>query len=117
MKQVLVVDDVAEVRLVLKALLEGPELRILEAADGEQALEALAADSVDLVITDCQMPKMSGLDLMRQARDDHPSLPFIVVSSTADPEDFAPLNPSAIMGKPFHLLDLKEAVDEALIEA
>ena len=117
MKQVLVVDDVAEVRLVLKALLESPELQILEAADGEQALKALDANSVDLVITDCQMPKMTGLDFVRQVRDDHPALPFIVVSSTADPEAFAPYSPSAIMGKPFHLMELKEAVDEALTEA
>lgn len=117
MKQVLVVDDVAEVRLVLKALLESPDLGILEAADGEQALQVLSGDDVDLVITDCQMPRMSGLDLMRQVRDNHPSLPFIVVSSTADPEDFRELNPSAIMGKPFHLMELKEAVEEALGES
>ena len=114
MKQVLVVDDVAAVRLVLKALLESPDLGVLEAGDGEQALRVLSEGDVDLVITDCQMPRMSGLDLMRQVRDDHPSLPFIVVSSTAVPEDFQGLRPSAIMGKPFHLMELKEAVEEAL---
>jgi CheY-like chemotaxis protein len=116
MKQVLVVDDVPEVRLVLKALLEGPDLGVLEAADGEQALQVLTAGDVDLVITDCQMPRMSGLDLMRKVREQHPALPFIVVSSTAEPEDFQELKPSAIMGKPFHLLELKEAVEEVLVE-
>ena len=114
MKRVLVVDDVAEVRMVLKALLESPDLGVLEAEDGEKAIKVLARDQVDLVITDCQMPRMSGLELMRHVRHEFPELPFIVVSSTADPNDFEELNPSAILGKPFHLMELKEAVQEAL---
>ena len=68
MKQVLVVDDVPEVRMVLRALLEGPDVGVLEAEDGLKAIEVLTADKVDLVITDCQMPRMSGLELMRQRR-------------------------------------------------
>ena len=60
------------------------------------------------------MPGMSGLEMVRQARADHPDLPLIVVSSTADPDDFAEYNPHAVMSKPFRLTDLKDAVEGAL---
>ena len=114
MKKVLVVDDVPEVRMVLRALLEEPEVEVMEAGDGQQALDALAVEPVDLVITDCKMPNMSGIELMRHAKEQHPGVPFIVVSSTARSEDLVDLSPRAVMSKPFKLQELKEAVSDTL---
>ena len=116
MKKVLVVDDVPEVRMVLRALLEEPEVEVVEAGDGQQALDALAVEPVDLVITDCKMPNMNGIELMRRAKEEYPAVPFIVVSSTARSEDLVDLKPRAVMSKPFKLLELKEAVAETLSE-
>lgn len=116
MKRVLVVDDVPEVRLVYKALLSDPDMEIVEAGSGEKALEILNAIEVSLLITDCQMPGMGGLEMVRRAKQMQPDLPLIVVSSTADPKDFAQFEPLAIMSKPFRLTDLKDAVEGALAD-
>ena len=116
MKQVLIVDDLFEVRLVMRTLLEEGEIEILEAGDGREALEVLEGGAVDLVVADNQMPNMTGLELMKAAQERFPSLPFIVVSSTAEEVDFKPFGPRAIMSKPFQLADLKHKVDEVLGE-
>jgi CheY-like chemotaxis protein len=114
MKQVLVVDDVAEVRLVLRTVIEEPGVEVIEAEDGKEALQLLKVQDVDLVVTDCKMPNMSGLELIEAAREDDPELKFIVVSSTADEADFNHLCPEAIMSKPFRLTELRDAVNGAL---
>jgi CheY-like chemotaxis protein len=114
MKQVLVVDDVAEVRVVLRTVIEEPGVEVIEAEDGEEALRQLSLQNIDLVVTDCKMPKMSGLELMQAARQADPDLRFIVVSSTASKEDFEHLAPHAIMSKPFRLTELRDAVNSAL---
>lgn len=117
MKQVLVVDDMLEIRTVYKALLAGPEVEVLEAEDGCRALEVLEKTGADLVVTDCQMPNMTGIELMEEARVRYPDLPFIVVSSTASEVDLEGLNPYAVMSKPFRLAELKEVVHGALNDA
>ncbi len=114
MKQVLVVDDLPDVRLVLKTVIEEPGVEVVEAADGLEALDVLKNYHVDLIITDCQMPNMSGLELIEAARSQDPNLVFIVVSSTAKEEDFKHLRPYALMEKPFRLGELKAAVNGAL---
>ena len=95
MKRVLIVDDFEEVRLVIRTLLLEEGVKILEAEDGRQALEVLETSGVDLVITDNQMPNMTGLELIKAAKARFPSLPFIVVSTMAEAEDFGPLEPRA----------------------
>ena len=114
MKKVLVVDDLPEVRLVIRTIIENDGVEVFEAGDGLEALQVLRQDEVDLIITDCQMPQMTGLELIKAAREEIPDVPFIVVSSTAQEEDFRPFRPRAIMGKPFKLLELKSEVDRAL---
>ncbi len=96
--------------------LEEEGLEILEAGDGHQALEVLETRGVDLVITDNKMPNMTGLELIRAAKARFPSLPFIVVSTRAEAEDFGPSEPRAIISKPIPLDELKQQVDEVLNE-
>ena len=114
MKQVLIVDDFLEVRMVLRALLEEPDVEVLEAGDGLEALEVLGQENVDLVLTDCKMPNMNGIELMREAKLRYPETPFIVISSTVEDEHLADLHPYAVMPKPFRLADLKQVVQRAL---
>ncbi len=117
MKQILVVDDLPEIRLVYSALFDDPEVEVLEAGDGREALQVLEMESVDLVLTDCKMPNMTGVELMREAQTRYPDLPFIVVSSTAQVEDLEGLDPYAVMPKPFRLIELKETVEKVLEES
>jgi CheY-like chemotaxis protein len=114
MKHILVVDDVPEIRFVYTELFRQNDVTVLEAGDGCEALEILDTSQVDLVLTDCQMPHMTGIELMRVAQERFPELPFIVVSSTAREEDMTGLTPYAVMPKPFKLSELKAAVGTVL---
>jgi DNA-binding NtrC family response regulator len=68
MNTILVVDDEAPFRAVIREILEPLGHRIVEAGDGEEALERLARLRVDLVIADQRMPRLGGLELLRRIR-------------------------------------------------
>lgn len=79
---VLLVDDSPIDRLMASRLLKQDEdLRIIEADDGEQALDCIAENSPDLVITDMQMPRLGGLGLLHTISEKYPDLPVILVTS------------------------------------
>jgi len=81
LRTVLIVEDEANMRRVLCALLERDGYRALEAADGAAALESLARESVDAILTDLRMPKMNGLELLEAARRSHPEIPVIMLTA------------------------------------
>jgi CheY-like chemotaxis protein len=66
--RVLVVDDDPVQRLVASRMLESCDVQVVVAGDGFTALEALRSTPIDLVLMDCHLPTMSGLDLTRAIR-------------------------------------------------
>ena len=68
MKTCLVVDDSSVIRKVARRILERLEFQIVEAEDGEQALEACGAAMPDAVLLDWNMPKMDGYEFLRNLR-------------------------------------------------
>ena len=84
---VLVVDDSATERALLKAMLERFGLLVIEACDAQAALDYLQTtqDSIDLILMDIQMPDISGFDLMQKVREDSrwQHLPIIAVTAHA----------------------------------
>jgi two-component system, OmpR family, phosphate regulon response regulator PhoB len=83
-RTVLVVDDAAAVRTVVRWQLESEGYQVLEAADGELALSQIAKYQPDLVVLDLSLPKVGGLDVLRRIRQDEQDagegLPVIVLS-------------------------------------
>ena len=77
---ILVVDDHRAVRNVLRFLLEDAGYRVTTAADGRQALEHVTALRPDVVLTDLQMPVMSGTELRTHLRARTPALPVVLMS-------------------------------------
>ncbi|MEN6632084.1 MAG: response regulator, partial [Candidatus Polarisedimenticolia bacterium] len=75
MAVVLVVDDERGIREMLAAALEADGHRVLAAASGEAALETLAAEPVDLLLTDLAMPGIDGVELLRRAAEIAPDTP------------------------------------------
>ena len=84
--RILIADDHGVVREGLKRLLEStsPLWAVSEAGSGFQALELLRREAFDLAIFDLSMPGMSGLDLLRRVRADHPRLPVLMLSMHAE---------------------------------
>jgi two-component system, OmpR family, response regulator len=84
--RILIVDDDPHIRQVLSYALGKAGMQIAEAADGESALAAVAAERPDLVVLDINMPRMNGLDVCRKLRagDD---VPILFLSSRDDEID------------------------------
>ena len=83
MVAVLVVDDMAAIRALVRVYLMAFKFEFFEATNGLEALESARAKPPDLIITDIQMPVMGGLELLQQIRLDSRlrSVPIIVLSS------------------------------------
>ena len=84
-RTVLVVDDSKLARMVVNSILTRtrPDWRTIEAADAGQALDAVAAQAVDIVLIDFNMPERDGLSLAAELRMAHPDLPIAIVSANA----------------------------------
>ena len=85
MKNVLIVDDEKNFRLTLSVWLRefAAEFNTLMAADGQEAVEVLRNTPVDLVATDLKMPRMDGFGLLSYMKQNHPSLPVVVMTAKA----------------------------------
>ncbi len=79
-RTILVVDDEKHIREGLVSILELDGYTGLQAEDGEEAWRLINEKSVDLVITDLRMPKMSGMDLLKKIFTTYPTIPVIVLT-------------------------------------
>jgi len=113
---VLVVDDNPIIGKLLMRFLTEENYEVTSFTRGKEALEYLKTnEAVGLLLTDIDMPEMSGIELSRQVKTLYPALPIIVMSGSADGQtrdeifslgaDFIP--------KPFELVDLLKRVETA----
>src|SRR4028119_2496665 len=79
--RILIVDDEEVLRDVLDVMLRREGFEILTAASGEEALNVLEPEEVDLVIPDAMSPGISGIDTLRAMRISNPELPVIVITA------------------------------------
>jgi PAS domain S-box-containing protein len=113
----LVVEDEEGVREVVMRMLERLGFRVLTAADGVAALEALeqAAADVTVVLLDLSMPRMGGADCLRHIRERRPSLPVVLMSGYTEQEVATKLidgagDTTAFLQKPFLPQDLTRVI-------
>ncbi len=79
-KNILLVDDHKSFRDSLAKVLTGEGYRVLAATDGEEALDILRQEHINLVLTDLKMPKMDGVELLRVAKTLHPEIEVILIT-------------------------------------
>ena len=114
MKRILVADDEDQVRIVYLLLFADQDLEVIEATNGREALDIVKREPIDLVLSDCAMPEMTGPELMKAVQKTHPKLPFVFVSANVKEALLDGLKPFAIFPKPFNLGELKVTVHKAL---
>ena len=114
-QKILCVDDEADVRRYITAILEKGGYETVTAEDGEGALAAAQQERPDLVILDLQMPNQSGTDFYRKISKDKElsAIPVIVVSGLAG-RHLAVREPVAVFDKPIKPEELLAAVEKAL---
>lgn len=112
---VLIVEDDAATRRLYKFLLTSGGFGVLEAEDGVAALEQLAVNPCSLVITDMNMPRMDGLELIKAIRRDYPDVYVIMITAfgTPDTEKQAMrFGANDYLAKPFDFEELERRVRE-----
>jgi DNA-binding response OmpR family regulator len=116
----LVADDDAGMRLIITTWLRDAGHRVSSVEDGEAAWEVLGAVGADLLITDHDMPRLKGLELVRRIRAGRLNLPVILISGRmpwGDPTLPTLLTPGVALEKPFALADLEAHVNACLAVA
>jgi CheY-like chemotaxis protein len=112
---VLVVDDEADVRKFLTAVLEKRGFEVLTAEDGQQAYALTERQHPDLIVLDLQMPHQSGTDFYRRLmrHDELREIPIVVVSGLAG-RHLAVSHPFAVFDKPIDPDEFGDTVERAL---
>jgi DNA-binding response OmpR family regulator len=124
-KKILIVDDEAHIRMLIEQTLEDLEdegVEFITADNGEQALHLIRAEKPNLVFLDVMMPKMNGMDVCSQVKNDPELQNVFIILLTAKGQDFdrqkgqevgadiymtKPFDPEAILIKAIEILGLK----------
>jgi CheY-like chemotaxis protein len=120
MKRILIADDKATSRELLRTVLERQGYAITEAADGEEALKKALAEPPDLILLDLQMPRRSGYEVLVELRKDprHAEVPIIAITASAmqgDREKALAAGFTGYLAKPVALVHLREEVQRLLL--
>lgn len=87
MFRILVVDDDIHTQKLIKTVLENEQYHVLCASNGEEALEVMDKEYIDLVVLDIMMPKMDGYEFTSTLREANNTLPILMVSAKQLPSD------------------------------
>jgi two-component system, chemotaxis family, chemotaxis protein CheY len=116
-KRALIVDDFSSMRRMLKMYLERLGYsEILEAEDGDQALDILATQRCQIVIADHLMPNLKGTDLLKRLRGQGQEVPFVVVSDDIRHQDVlatTEFGHTSVLAKPVSVVALRRKIEEA----
>ena len=116
--RVLVVDDFSTMRRIVKNILRQLGFNnVVEADDGTTAWEVLNKDRIDFIISDWNMPKMTGIDLLRKVRasEQFGHLPFLMVTAEAQQENIieaAQAKVSNYIVKPFTAETMRQKIEK-----
>ena len=113
----LIVDDEPRLRQVLMHLMRNDGFDCLEATNGEEALGILELQPVNLVLSDLRMPRMDGLELLRQTRARWPDVAVVMITAVADVDvavSCLAIGAMDYLTKPFHLEEVRARVGQAL---
>lgn len=118
-KVICIVDDQPALLQMLRFSLSVQGLTVVEAVDGVDALEKIASQPIDMLITDWQMPVMDGLELIRRLRkrEGYESLPMVVISCRDGLEarkEARALGVMTWLKKPFRISEVQLVVEHAL---
>lgn len=117
MYKILIVDDDQNVRYSFKKLLNNPEYEFYEAENGENAVAQVTAVKPHLVILDIEMPGKSGLDVLKDLKDESPFIPVIIITAYGSGDRVIKAMKYGAydyVEKPFDIPRLKNLIAEAL---
>ena len=109
-KRILLVEDERWVRECIKRLLWLDAHTVTEASNGLEAIELFAHEPFDVVITDFDMPRMAGDELVARIRNQSPAQPILMITAGIDRLRGQDNPASAVLGKPFGVQELRDSL-------
>lgn len=115
-KLILIVDDEFDLTSTFSMLFQINGFETLTASNGRQALEQVRQSMPDLILSDCMMPVMDGIQLARAIRDDPVTahIPIILMSAVSQQQTLAGATANAFVQKPFQFRQLLEITQRIL---
>jgi CheY-like chemotaxis protein len=120
MAQILIIDDEAPFRTMLREVLEGQGYHVLEAANGLKSLKIQSETPSDLIVIDILMPEMEGLETIMEFRRQWPDTKIVAISGGSKKIDFDILDVAKRLGatdtlqKPFSLVQILKSIRKSL---
>jgi len=115
--KLLVVDDEAKMRRVLQMFFEDTGYSVIQAENGDEALQELDASRPDLLICDMRMPRMNGMELLRRVKLKSPALPVIIMTAYGEVKtavEAMKLGAESYVTKPLDMEELRILVARAI---
>ncbi len=116
-KAILIVDDNPNMSSLLSEMLEVFNYESVRAGDGTEALTKLSEQEFAMVITDLRMPKMTGLELLKNIKGKTPDMPVVLISgysvSEIESDPDCP-KPDGFLNKPFLMTDIELLLEKLL---
>ncbi|MCF8106504.1 MAG: response regulator [Desulfohalobiaceae bacterium] len=115
--RILIIEDDESIRQVLKEYLDQLGFQVITAADGLEGLDLIKQQGYDLIVSDIRIPYVSGIGLIKIAREINPNIPIISITSFGEPsEKTAREEATTVIAKPFDLEELSNKIKELLTE-
>ncbi len=119
-KKILIVDDSASLRQVLKISLQKAGYEVAEAGDGKEALTAAEGGGINLIVCDLNMPNMDGLTFVKhlKAKEEHKFTPIIMLTTESGEDrkmEGMALGAKAWLTKPFEPKQLLAAIEKLIV--
>jgi two-component system NtrC family sensor kinase len=120
-ERILVIDDSQEIRSILRNMILGPNgYQVMTAQDGQQGIECALREHPDLILTDVNMPRMTGIEVLQKLRDAEYEWPVVLMTFHGS-EDIAVqafrLGVRDYIRKPFEIEEVLAIVERALVES
>jgi CheY-like chemotaxis protein len=115
MNKILVVDDNENIRVILKQMLEDGGYIVTAAKGGEEALDLLRVGHFDLIITDINMPGMTGFEFLEKSKRAYPKIPVIFITAYKKDKTLVgsvKVGLSDYIEKPFKIDDVLRTIKE-----
>jgi DNA-binding NtrC family response regulator len=113
-KRILIVDDDQQLLDLLVLTLSAIGYETVAAAGGAEAVEILARQRFDLMVTDVKMPNLDGISLLKRVRRYYPDMPVLFITGVATPEIISTADPDGFLAKPFRISHIEELIETTL---
>ncbi len=115
-RSILVVDDESSVREAIRMILK-PKYEVYTAADGQEAIQCIQKEKIDIVTLDLKMPGLSGIDVLKKIKQHNMDIEVVVISGYGTPQNLQEATRQGagdFITKPFHAPDLINSICKSL---